>query len=163
MTLAIAISTIEKAFLHSVNALAFVNASPEITVKLAPSNAQLSFTTTPPTLEIGKLVILTARLTDENGAPIENAEITFRLKNLIGIVTTGSDGTATFGFTPQASGNYEVKVEYAGSSRYSHATKTGIISVQTGIEFLYLSIIVVTAVAVSVTFLVAFYKHRRTF
>ena len=128
-----------------------------------PSNTQLSLTIKPSTAEIGKLVFLTARLTDENGTPIENAKITFKLKDLVATVTTGNEGTATFAFTPQTIGSYKITVEYAGSSVHSPATGTGMITVQ-GEEFSHTSAIVVMvfmmAIAVALILIVIVHERR---
>jgi len=128
-----------------------------------PSNTQLSLTIKPSTAEIGKLVFLTARLTDENGTPIENAKITFKLKNLVATVTTGNEGIAAFAFTPQVIGSYQITVEYAGSSIYSPATKTGTITVHEE-RFSYASAVVVTAfmmvIAIVLILIVIVHKRR---
>ena len=128
-------------------------------MKLTSSITQLSLTIQPLTVEVGKLVFLTARLTDENGTPIENAEITFKLKNLTGILTTGSSGIAMLAFTPQVTGIYEIKAEYPGSSRYSSATKIGTIIVLAGAEILYLLTIVILVIAM-VAIPIISYKRR---
>jgi len=129
-------------------------------MKLAPSNTQLSLTIRPLTVEIGQLIFLTARLADESGAPIENAEITFKLKNLTGILTTGSNGTAMLAFTSQAPGIYDITAEYVGSSGYSSATKTGTITVLARTEISYLPTIVILVIAMVAILIIISHKRR---
>lgn len=152
---------VEKEPYHSASAQVFMNVSQGITLTLAPSSTLLSLTIQPPTVEIGKQVVLTATLADENETPIGNAEITFKLdNNAIETTTTNSNGIATLTFTPQTSGIHEIKAEYTGSSSYSSATKSGTITVQAGAEFPYLPTIAVTVIAIAAIIILIIYKRK---
>lgn len=140
--------------------ISFAHCKSEITVKLVLSSTQLSLTVRPLAVEVGQLVFLTARLTDENGAPVEGAKITFKLKNLTGITITGSNGTAMLAFTPQTPGIYEIKAEYAGSSRYSSATETGTMVVLARPDILYLPAIIVPLIAIVAILIIISHKRK---
>jgi len=120
----------------------------------------ISLTIQPFAVEVGKQVTLTAKLTETNGTPIENAEITFILNNLRATATTGKDGTAVLAFAPQTIGNYEVEAQYAGSTDYAASSYRGILSVQARSELLYLPAIIVTLIAMIAITVVTLNKRK---
>jgi hypothetical protein len=62
-------------------------------------------------------VVVTAKLVDDQGAPIAGAPVVLTLGSTSTTVTTGADGTASATFT-RGAGSYAVSARYAGSSVY---------------------------------------------
>jgi len=77
----------------------------------------------------GKQTTITATLKDENGNPIQNANIDFQLYDgsswkSIGSDTADSSGVASITYTPSSTGTFQVKAVFSGTTNYSQSTST---------------------------------------
>jgi 5-hydroxyisourate hydrolase-like protein (transthyretin family) len=109
------------------------------------------------TLTLGKTIIITATLKDENGAPIQNATIGFYLFKdetweLIGSRETNSDGIAVFEYTPPATGKFYIKAEFLGTQIYGKTSDV----ITLNVNFDYTPYILVGVVAIAAIALITF-------
>ncbi|UTB32435.1 MAG: Ig-like domain repeat protein [Methanobacterium sp. ERen5] len=102
--------------------------------------ATLTVTNIPTTLKVnnittnnGKTVPLTAQLNDQNGNPLTNQTITFKIgNNTIGTATTNSNGTAILPYNvTQNRGNYTIQTEFRGNEIYEPSTGTATLTINT--------------------------------
>jgi len=82
-----------------------------------------------PSATQGKQTTITATLKDENGNPIQNANIDFQLYDgsswkSIGSDTTDSSGVASITYTPSSTGTFQLKAVFSGTTNYSQSTST---------------------------------------
>ena len=79
----------------------------------------------------GKTVGLNASLVDENGDPLTNKNITFKIEGAdVGTATTNENGIASLNYTvTQTEGNYSVDADFAGDYVYIASTNTGNLTV----------------------------------
>ena len=75
----------------------------------------------------GKTVGLNASLIDQNGDPVTDKNITFKINGTdIGTVSTNDEGFATLNYTvTQTGGNYSISADFAGDYTYVASTGTG--------------------------------------
>jgi len=100
----------------------------------ATSNLIVNPFTTTLTIDVpsatqGKPITIKATLKDENGNPIQNANVDFQLYNgsswkSIGSGTTDSSGVASITYTPLNTGAFQVKAVFSGTTNYSQSTST---------------------------------------
>lgn len=81
----------------------------------------------------GKTIQLMAQLTDQNGTPLTNRTVTFKITNkILGTAVTDSNGTALLNYTvTQTKGKYTLEADFAGDLIYDPSTDTGTLQVNT--------------------------------
>lgn len=81
----------------------------------------------------GKTTQPTAQLNDQNGNPVINQTITFKINNtVIGTAKTNSNGTAVLPYKiTQNKGNYIIQAEFAGDEVYEPSTGTAALTINT--------------------------------
>lgn len=90
---------------------------------------------------VGQEMVLTARLTNQEGLAVEGAEVIF-LRDApflnasteleIGRAVTDSQGLATLSFIPRSEGELLILVDFGGNARYGPSFNDGIALVETG-------------------------------
>jgi hypothetical protein len=96
-------------------AVGYAGSSDTGTMLIAKQPTVLKVTSSP--VQHSGTVVVSAKLTDDDGDPIAGAPVVLTLGSTSVTVTTGADGTASATFTRSA-GSYAVTARYAGSAVY---------------------------------------------
>jgi hypothetical protein len=95
-----------------------------------PTNLTLSLSSD--NINFGENVTLTAKLTNASGNPIPNANITFNINGNNYSNSTNINGIATYIFTPDRAGKYNIIATFKDNESYNDSTSENKILIVTG-------------------------------
>jgi hypothetical protein len=120
-----------------------------------------------PSATQGKPTTLKATLKDENGNPIQNANIDFQLNDgnswgAIGSDITDSSGVASIPYTPSSIGAFQVKAVFSGTTNYSQSTSTtGSLSVGNDYTLYYIGGGIIAVAAIGIVGYMVFQRRKK--
>jgi len=115
--------------------------------------SSITVNVSPSSIVIGSRVTISGRVTNETGdTPIPNAEVTIEFSReplpilvTIGKVVTNENGEYTFTWTPEAAGNYIIRVSWKGDYEHEAAAATTTLTVEKASSMIALTLSSYTA------------------
>jgi len=100
-----------------------------VTTQLDITKASTTVVVKEVTTTVGKPVIITAILTDENGNLLSGKKVTFTINDKTYTATTDDYGVATLNYTPLNAGNYSITANFTGDADYINCNATSSLNV----------------------------------